>query len=92
MGVLRLVAIAALVLAVLWLLRRLTGGGAATHRAASPPHAADSGAALMVACARCGVHLPAADALPGRAQPENPDNPQARTYYCCAAHRDGPSA
>lgn len=95
MGVLRLVAIAALVLGVLWLLRRLTGGGAVKRRARSdapPAHAADSGATLMVVCARCGVHLPAADALPGRAQPEQTDDPHARTYYCCAAHRDGPSA
>jgi len=31
----------------------------------------------MVACARCGMHLPHTEALP-----------QGRQFYCCADHRD----
>jgi len=31
----------------------------------------------IVACAKCGVHLPAAEALRG-----------GDAYYCCAEHRD----
>ncbi|MCD6661857.1 MAG: PP0621 family protein [Comamonas sp.] len=35
----------------------------------------------MVACARCGVHLPESDALR-----------EGKHHYCCAAHRDqGPA-
>jgi len=35
----------------------------------------------MVACARCGVHLPESDALH-----------EGKHHYCCAAHRDqGPA-
>ncbi|QEA13438.1 PP0621 family protein [Comamonas flocculans] len=35
----------------------------------------------MVACARCGLHLPQADALAQDGQ-----------FYCCSAHRDqGPA-
>lgn len=35
----------------------------------------------MVACARCGVHLPESDALR-----------EGRHFYCCTAHRDqGPA-
>lgn len=91
MGVLRLLAIAALVLVVLWLLRRLgQGRGDGVPRrpsdAATPSAPADTSLPLMVACARCGVHLPAADALPG------PAGAPGRAYYCCAAHRDGPPA
>lgn len=37
---------------------------------------------LMVACARCGVHLPVREAL---------DDSQGR-HYCCAAHRDAAPA
>lgn len=36
----------------------------------------------MVACAHCGIHLPASDALRDAAQ-----HP-----YCCAAHRDAGKA
>jgi uncharacterized protein len=32
----------------------------------------------MVVCARCGVHLPASQALLGQGRP-----------YCCVEHRDG---
>lgn len=40
----------------------------APHQAAAPQS--------MLRCARCGLHLPAAEALPGR-----------RGHYCSAAHR-----
>jgi len=40
--------------------------------AASPPQ-------QMVACQRCGTHLPLGDALPGRTP---------GVYFCCAEHRD----
>ena len=47
----------------------------------SPPPAAQ--VEDMVACAHCGVHLPASEACLDA----------ARRLYCCAAHRDaGPSA
>ena len=42
----------------------------------APSPAARAAPAAMVACARCGVHLPAAEALPGR-----------HGSYCSADHR-----
>lgn len=66
---------------VLWLLRaRSRGDGAAAARrdapsAVRPPQA-------MVACAHCGLHLPAADAVL-----------EGSRVYCCDAHRQrGPRA
>lgn len=60
---------------------------AATRRPRHTPTPAKKGRATiappqnMVACARCGVHLPEADALR-----------QGKHHYCCAAHRDqGPT-
>lgn len=60
---------------------------AATRRPRhTPTQTRKSGGAIaapqnMVACARCGVHLPEADALR-----------QGKHFYCCAAHRDqGPA-
>ena len=59
-------------------------------RAKTPPPASSStapggGAEAMVACARCGIYLPASEAVLGRS---------ARTY-CGVAHRaaaqDGPA-
>jgi uncharacterized protein len=45
-------------------------------RAAPPPGEREP--ERIVACSRCGVHLPASDALRGGGQ-----------WYCCAEHRDG---
>lgn len=41
-----------------------------------PPPTAPRTPAQMLACARCGVHLPAADAVPGQ-----------RGSYCSVDHR-----
>lgn len=63
------------VLAVLWLLRQARKNArpeASTPPATAPKHEPTE----IVACARCGVHLPRDQALPG-----------ARGHsYCCAAH------
>ncbi len=58
---------------LLWLLR-----GGATRRKPPRPPAAGSAAEPqpMLACAKCGVHLPRDDALPGRGG-----------VFCSEAHR-----
>ena len=49
------------VIVLLWLLRNTF------NRRAKPPPSATKGRPLpMLACAQCGVHLPANEALPGR--------------------------
>jgi uncharacterized protein len=50
----RLLVLIALVVLAIWLVRRALRGPAARHK---PPVQAD-----LVACARCGVHLPRAEA------------------------------
>ena len=63
----------------LWMLvARLRGGGAAKQDAkqAAKPAAKRRGPVAMVACAHCGLHLPAADALPEGAR-----------LYCSDGHR-----
>ena len=60
------------VFALLWLLRR-------TLRSKLPPRAESAPAVVpqeMVACAMCGLHLPRAEALPGRGG-----------VFCGEAHR-----
>lgn len=63
-----------LVLAVLalglWLWRSGRAGANKPDAAAPPP------AQAMIACAWCQVHVPRAEALPGK-----------RGHYCCAQHR-----
>lgn len=44
--------------------------------AAPPPAPAKPGAQPMISCAHCGLHLPEAEALPGRGG-----------LFCSAAHR-----
>jgi uncharacterized protein len=58
--------------AVAWWWRR---GQRAAKTAARPD--AVAAPQPMVCCARCGVHLPASNAVTGR----------AGRVYCCAAHR-----
>jgi uncharacterized protein len=76
-----------LLVAVWWWLRRLLSPPRA-RGPASPRQGARARGALappeeMIDCTRCGVHLPASEALRDAA-----DRP-----YCCAEHRDaGPSA
>jgi uncharacterized protein len=62
------------VIALLWLLRGLgrRPPPSAPRSTPPPPTVQD-----MVACAQCGVHLPTADALPGRGG-----------MFCGAAHRE----
>ncbi|MFD2377036.1 PP0621 family protein [Ottowia pentelensis] len=43
---------------------------------APPPPRSDGAVQPMVACARCGVHVPQSSAVSGRAG-----------LYCCEAHR-----
>ena len=67
---------------VFWLRLKIR---AKTPPPASPSAAPAGGAEAMVACARCGIYLPASEAVLGRS---------ARTY-CGVAHRasaeDGPA-
>ena len=60
------------VLALVWLLR------SSVRRMRAPPPTATGPATpqAMLACAQCGVHLPANEALPGRGG-----------VFCGAAHR-----
>jgi len=74
------IVLAALALLV-WLVLGSTRRRAKEARPKGPP-ARDSKPSPkvegMVACARCGVHLPASQALLGQGRP-----------YCCVEHRDG---
>ena len=69
----KLVLMAVLVLALVFWLRLKTKA----KPAPPDPAAGTSGAEIMVACARCGVHLPASEAVLGRS---------ARPY-CGGDHR-----
>lgn len=51
------------------------GGGEAPDQSAG--RGSEGGGEPMVQCARCGVHLPASEALTG-----------GDRTYCCSAHRD----
>ena len=63
----------AAVFALLWFLR---GGLARRRPPVPPPMPAAPAAQPIVACAQCGVHLPAGEALPGRGG-----------VFCSDAHR-----
>lgn len=65
--------VTAFVLAVFWLWRH---NRVADKKTNARPAAKRLSPVEMVACAACGVHLPAVDALPGR-----------QGHYCCEAHR-----
>lgn len=68
-------------LAVLALAYALWRNGQRRSRPPAPPAKRPPTPQAMVACARCGVHLPDADALHADGD-----------AYCCPAHRDqGPS-
>ncbi|MFC0594339.1 PP0621 family protein [Ottowia pentelensis] len=56
-----------------WLWRR---GRRLDAPPAPPPPRSDGAVQPMVACARCGVHVPQSSAVSGRAG-----------LYCCEAHR-----
>lgn len=69
----KFILLAAVVLVVLWMARarsRRVGGRAGGAPHVPPPHED------MVACSRCGVHLPRSEALPGRGG-----------LFCSEAHR-----
>ncbi|MBV8604710.1 MAG: hypothetical protein JO224_08525 [Pelomonas sp.] len=59
-----------LLLGLAWLFNKFGARKRTVTRDAPPPQA-------VVACAHCGLHLPADEALPGRGGP-----------FCCAAHRN----
>jgi uncharacterized protein len=61
----------AVVVAVLWLAR--SARRRVEDRARKPPPGTRE---TMIACAQCGLHLPAGEALPGRGG-----------LFCCEAHR-----
>jgi uncharacterized protein len=67
-----------LALAAWWLLRPRRKGPPRPPERASGAPAAPAPVEAMVDCARCGLHLPASEAL---------RDAQARPY-CCSAHRD----
>lgn len=56
--------------------RERTDGAGASGRSAAPTEPAEPKVAPMVACASCGIHLPLAEALPGRGG-----------HFCSAEHR-----
>lgn len=60
----------------LWMFNKRLRGTASGASDASGPPAKPEVPAVMVACAHCGLHLPASDAM--REGTEN---------YCCDAHR-----
>lgn len=62
----------------LWLfVKRLQGPAPPASGEAKPPgRPAAKSPVAMVECAHCGLHLPAADALP-----------EGSRLYCCDAHR-----
>lgn len=69
-----------LVLVVLWIAFMLWRNGRRREvERAEPPRSvgAPPGPQAMIRCAHCGLHLPAADALPGK----------DGKAYCSAAHR-----
>ncbi|MEZ5607842.1 MAG: PP0621 family protein [Burkholderiaceae bacterium] len=68
----KLLVVLLVVLFGVWLWRR------GSRLSAPPPPPARPGGAVqaMVACARCGVHVPQSSAVTGR-----------KGSYCCAAHR-----
>ncbi|RYZ08307.1 MAG: hypothetical protein EOO24_10510 [Comamonadaceae bacterium] len=73
--------VVAVVFIGVWLWRQGRIAEARERRRSTPPPTPPSAARLppqaMVQCARCGVHLPASDALPG----------SSGGSYCTAAHR-----
>jgi uncharacterized protein len=72
-----LVLLLVLVVAIGWLMLRTRRRPAPRPAATAKPPAA-AGVAPMLACARCGLHLPKPEVLfDVRGQP-----------YCCAEHRD----
>lgn len=67
---------------LLWLLFGRPRRGGASGGAPAPGAGRSAPLEGMVACAHCGVHLPASETLPAHGR-----------HYCCAAHRDaGPAA
>lgn len=77
---LKLVLVLGAVLLLVWLLVGRSGGRAKDRRSSKPTDGTTRSAARpegMVACAHCGVHLPASAAL----------QHQGRSF-CNAAHRD----
>lgn len=58
-----------------WLLVKII---ATKARPARPPATREAPSLPMVKCDRCGMHLPASEALSARGK-----------HYCSAAHRDG---
>jgi uncharacterized protein len=72
----RIILWVALILAVIWFVKRLLNPPAPRGRAEPPENAAP-----MVRCAHCGVHLPRDRALS-----------QEQQWYCSEAHRlEGPA-
>ena len=69
---LKVLLLALLIGVIVWLLRGARSAGKPPVQSPEPPDKA----AVMVVCAHCGVHLPAAEALSGPGG-----------VFCCEAHR-----
>ena len=68
----KLLIVLAVIALVLWLVRSGRRTSVPGRGAAKPPPALEE----MVSCARCGLHLPRSEALPGRGG-----------LFCSAVHR-----
>ena len=81
----RLIIIVIAVVAVIWLLRRAIAGPRRGGPADGPPPGPEQGE--LVACARCGVNLPKAEAYAARGVPPGAGG----SFYCSEEHwRLGP--
>jgi len=79
----RLIVIIAIVVAVIWLVRRAIAG----PRVAKPPQEAGEQKGALVACAQCGVNLPQTEAYAASGVQPGADG----RYYCSEEHwRLGP--
>jgi len=82
----RLIFIAAVVIAVVWLLRRALGRSG-TRDGDAPAQAAGEAKGDLVSCAHCGVNLPKSEAYAARGVPPGAGG----RHYCSEEHwRAGP--
>ena len=80
----RLILIAVIVIAAVWLLRRALAG---SRKADAPPQAPGEPKGDLVSCAHCGVNLPKAEAYAAGGVPPGAGG----RHYCSEEHwRAGP--
>jgi len=78
----RIVLLVGAVLVFVWLLRRALAGRK-TEDGRKGPSSPEASVPELVACARCGVHLPRNEAV---AEDET-SAPAAGRFFCCEEHR-----